>query len=309
MSIEILRPSSRDDWLATRRQSVGASEVGALLGVHPWISGFELFAKKTGKITDDSDSPALRRGRMLEQVAVQMIAEERPDWKLQPNPMPGGEFYRDGEVRLSCTPDLFVEEDGQIGYANCQIKSVQSSVFRKEWRDEAGELMPPLYAVVQSLVEARLTGSARAYVAALVVDYGIDVHIIEIPMHQAVVDRAIQATRDFWAMIDRGEEPPIDYARDGEAIERMFAADDGSEVDLSGNERAAAIRQQRTLTASFIKQHEATKKELDAEMQHILGNHSAGIFADGKKVTWRTINRKGYEVNPTTFRQMRYPQE
>lgn len=307
MSVEIIRPSSREDWLNTRKRSVGASEVGALLGVHPWISGFELFAKKTGKIVDDSDSPALRRGRMLEQVAVQMIAEERPDWKLQPNPMPGGEFYRDGEIGISCTPDLFVEEPGLPGRANCQIKNVQSMVFRKDWRDEAGQLMPPLYAAVQSLVEARLTGAARAYVAALVVDYGIDVHIIEIPMHAAVVDRAIQATRDFWAMIDRGEEPPVDYARDGEAISRMYEADDGSEADLSGNERAEEIVAARGQHKKWIKDQEKIVDAMDAEMKALLGNHSTGRLADGRLVKWRVEPRKGYEVKPSSPRVLRYP--
>jgi predicted phage-related endonuclease len=307
MTIEIIRPSSREDWLNTRKRSVGASEVGALLGVHPWISGFELFAKKTGKIVDDSDSPALRRGRMLEQVAVQMIAEERPDWKLQPNPMPGGEFYRDGEIGLSCTPDLFVEESGLPGRANCQIKSVQSSVFRRDWKDEGGQLMPPLYAVVQSLVEARLTGAERAYVAALVVDYGIDVHIIEIPMHVAVVERAIQATREFWAMIDRGEEPPVDYARDGETIERMFSADDGSEADLSRAPRADQIVLERSALALSIKEFEEEKKALDAEMKLILGNHAVGRLADGRKVSWKTQTRREYIVRESTFRVLRYP--
>lgn len=309
MTIEIIRPSSRKDWLNTRKRSVGASEVGALLGVHPWISGFELYAKKTGKIVDDSDSPALRRGRMLEQVAVQMIAEERPDWKLHPNPMPGGEFYRDGEVGLSCTPDLFVEQAGLPGRANCQIKSVQSMVFRKDWRDEGGQLMPPLYAVVQSLVEARLTGAERAYVAALVVDYGIDIHIIEIPMHAAVVDRAIQATRDFWAMIDRSEEPPVDYARDGEAIERLYALDDGSEADLSGDDRVAEIVSARALLKSEIKTKETIIERFDTEIKQKLGNHAIGRLADGRKVSWKTQRRKAYSVAEAEFRVLRYPKE
>ncbi len=307
MSIEIIRPSSHENWLNTRKRSVGASEVGALLGVHPWISGFELFAKKTGKIVDDSDSPALRRGRMLEQVAVQMIAEERPDWKLHPNPTPGGEFYRDGDIGLSCTPDLFVEEAGLPGRANCQIKSVQSMVFRKDWRDEAGQLMPPLYAVVQSLVEARLTGAARAYVAALVVDYGIDIHIIEIPMHAAVVDRAIQAARDFWAMIDRGEDPPVDYARDGEAISRLYANDDGSEAELPL--RAVELTERRAEKKAIIKELQAECETVDAEMKTLMGNHSLGRMVDGRLIKWRVEPRKGYEVKPSEPRVLRYPKE
>ena len=63
-----------------RQRDVTASQIAALLGVHPYVTPFQLWAEKTGKLVPvQDDNAVLRRGRLLEGGGVQMAAEEMPD--------------------------------------------------------------------------------------------------------------------------------------------------------------------------------------------------------------------------------------
>jgi putative phage-type endonuclease len=106
--IERFRPASREEWLSLRKNTIGASEVAALLGVHPWLTAYELWARKSGLIPEIKETPAVRRGRHLEAVAIEFLREERPEWIIEANQIPGGHFYVDRDMGLSCTPDAFV---------------------------------------------------------------------------------------------------------------------------------------------------------------------------------------------------------
>jgi predicted phage-related endonuclease len=54
--------TSPEQWQAMRRRNVGCSEIGALFGVHEYLTGFALAARKMGKIEDQIDDAVLRRG-------------------------------------------------------------------------------------------------------------------------------------------------------------------------------------------------------------------------------------------------------
>ena len=182
MAVETLRPSSREEWLALRERNIGASEAAALLGVHDYLTPFELYARKSGLVTADvADNSAMRRGRLLEPVALQMLKEERPEWNVDPNPMPGGVYFQDTELRLAATPDaLVVAPDRGRGVA--QVKSVEARAFADKWqRDD--EVQPPIWIAIQVLVEAFLSGADWACVVALVVDHGIRIEVIDVPLH------------------------------------------------------------------------------------------------------------------------------
>lgn len=303
---EKIPASDRNAWLALRGKDVTASIAGALLGVHEYTTAYSVWALKTGRIKDDfEENPAMRRGTLLEPVAVEILRQEHPDWEIHHNTGPDRVYYRDTEARIGGTPDLTIINEN--GRGNLQIKSVEQSVYRRKWITPEQVVEPPLWIAVQSLLEGHLTGADWCGVAPLVIGFGIDLPLISIPAKPKIIEAVYDKTREFWDVVASGEEMAPDFARDGEVIERMFSSDDGSEADLSGNKRADQIVLERNALAASIKEAEEHKKTLDAEIKAMLGNHAAGVLADGRRVTWKTINRKGYEVAPTQFRQLRYP--
>lgn len=284
-------------WQAMRAKNVGASEAPALLGVHDYLSAFELWARKTGRLTEVSDTAPMRRGRKLEPVAIEMIAEDFTGWKIE---RPGA-YFSDDLLRLGATPDLFAHDERGLGVV--QIKCVEPGVFRRTWF-ENDQLRPPLWIAVQAITEAHLTGAQWAACAALVVSYGIDLHVVDVPVHAGIIERVRDETAHFWHLVDTGREPQPDYGKDAALLRRLLAIDDGTEVDLSGDNELPEILERRLLASEACKQSEAIVKACDAMLLHRMGAAQVGRFSGGY-ISAKTVNRKGYEVKPTSYRQLR----
>jgi hypothetical protein len=208
--------SEADSVPRSHEPDVTASIAGALLGVHPYATPNATYFLKAGIIaTDPEETPPMRRGRLLEPVAVRLLREEKPDWKIE---VPRA-YYRDPELRLGATPDVFATNEA--GFGVIQIKSVEPSRFRRTWF--AGDAIePPTYSIVQANIEAFMTGASWAAVAALVVGFGIDLHIVPIPIHAGIIDRIKAEVAVFWRRVERREPYPFDYAHDGDLIARLF---------------------------------------------------------------------------------------
>lgn len=303
MSIEIMTPATREEWLALRRESLGASEVAALLGVHPFMSAYELWAARSGLLADDSSETApMRRGRMLEAVAVDFLAEERPGWQVTANRIPGGKVYRDAERRISCTPDAFAVDPSRDGFATVQIKSVEPSIYRRQWKNDAGGVEPPLHVVVQAIQEARLTGASWAAVAPLVIGFGITMPIIDIPLHAGLMTRLDAEVAAFWRAVESGQPPAPDYGRDGAIIAALNPTDpDGPAIDLSSDNALPALIDERARLSASAKDADARRKAIDAEITMKLAGHPVGVLADGREITRTMQSRGAYAVEATSF--------
>lgn len=299
MSITITAISSDEQWHALRRQVVGASEAGALIGEHEYLTYWGLWAKKSGRLADTPDNGAMERGRRLEPVAVQMIRDSNPSWDVTAERV----HYSDHEFGIGATPDCIVD-DPERGRGVIQIKSVAPQVFRKGWRGDSDAVRPPVWIAIQALVEAELTGAKWAAVAPLVVDYGIDLPLIEIPLHIGIIETIKTEAQAFWRQVMEGREPEPDYRRDAALIRSSLGADDGSEIDLSEDNELPALLDHRETIIAEAKKFEDERKAIDAQLLHRLGNAAVGRF-NGGLISAKTINKKAYEVKATSYRQLR----
>src|SRR6185295_18958172 len=110
--------TSENQWHNLRAQNIGCSEVGALLGVHEYQTAYGLVARKLGLLPKQEDNPVLKRGRLLEPVAKQLLKEIKPEWE-QCYP---AAYYHDDSIRFGATPDLLVRCGRGLGVV--QIKTV-----------------------------------------------------------------------------------------------------------------------------------------------------------------------------------------
>lgn len=296
--------TGRAQWLALRKQDITASGAAALLGVHPYATAFGLWAEKTDAIPqEDEATEAMERGIELEPIAVRRLAKLHPDWNVeQPNC-----YYRDPKTRLGATPDCFATDPTRKGFGVIQVKSVEPGKFRKDWRTEDGEVEPPLWIVVQAIIEASLTGAAWAAVAALVISYGIELHLVEVPLHVGIIERIKSETTAFWRMVAEGQRPDPDYGRDGALISRLFDDPADVEVDLTADNRLPDLIVEDQAIGEELSAKGKRRKEIRAEIIHKLGNAAAARIATGR-ITAKLVNRKGYTVEPTSYRNIRFKQ-
>jgi predicted phage-related endonuclease len=305
MAVEILRPASREEWLRLRERNIGASEVSALLGVHDYKTPYELWALKSGLVTADSaDNPAMRRGRLMEPVALQILAEDYPEWTVEPNPIPGGNYYQDTELRLAATPDAFVTIPNR-GRGIAQVKSVEPGVFRRDWQPNGNETEVPLAHAVQTICEAHLSGAEWACVVPIVADHGIRIEVLDVPLHAALITRIKAAAVDFWCMIDEGREPPPDYGRDSAIIEQLYQPIPDEVLDLTGSNELPALLDERESLSEIRTATEKRLKEIKGELIANLKDYVAGRVADGRIITAKRIHKKAYEVPATSYVDVR----
>lgn len=306
MSIDVITITSREQWLAARRQDVTASTVGGLLGVSDYVTAYGLWALKSGRIEEDpEDNPAMKRGRLLEPVALQLLAEERPGWAIEAP----GVYLRDPAVRLGATPDAYATRPDIAGRGVVQVKTTTETVFRSKWVDpDTRDVVPPLWIVAQAIVEAHLSGAAWACVACLVVGYGLDLHVVDVPIHSGLINRIRAEVVEFWRRVAEGDPPPADYGRDAAIIAGLYADDDGSEIDLSDDERIADLITERAKLKAIEAQGSAAekaRKPIDTEIVHRLGNATRARLSGGVTVEAKTVKRSGFTVAPSSYRTVK----
>ncbi len=299
MTVEITAISSPQQWHALRAQVVGASEAGALVGEHEYLSYWALWARKAGILPAPDDNRAMERGRRLEPVAIDMIRDRYPEWDC----MIPHSHYADHEFGLGCTPDLLAL-DQERGSGIVQIKSVASRVFRKDWRGDGDGIRVPIWIAIQALMEADLCGAQWAYVAALVVDHEIDLHMIEIPLHPKIVETIKTEALAFWRAVLARQEPEPDYRRDSALIRAALAPEDGSEVDLSQWNELPELLQQRDAALRIVKDAQGEADAIKARIEHRMGPASIARF-NGGSISFKTVHKQAYNVKASSYRQLR----
>ncbi len=304
--IERITPKDRAAWLALRNRDVTASVIGALFDAHEFLSPFELWARKTGRLAVSSEeTPAMQRGRLLEPVAVQLLRETYPAWKIEHNAQ-ANIYFRDAAARLGGTPDAIVEHP-ERGRGVIQIKSVEASVFRRKWLVD-GNPEPPLWIALQAAVEAYLTGSRWAAVAPLVIGHGLEMPLVEIEIAPGLIDAIKGKVSEFWSLVESGLELPPDFARDAEVIDAMHGTGNGrAEVDLSTSNRIRELIATREAARLAAKNAEAQVEEIDAEVKWMMGEAEIAHIGQGQRITWKQQKRAGFYVAPKSFRVLRYP--
>lgn len=154
-AVEILPPGSvhtdYDRWRATRTQGLGGSEVAAVLGMHPYLSAYDVWLSKVGRGRDKRDRWAMRRGRYFEPALAQWWSDQ-----TGLSTRSTGTWSRCDAPWMMVNPDRLTSD----GYG-LELK-MPASIWSAQWRAQE----PPMYAVVQALWGCMVTGLPGWYLAA-----------------------------------------------------------------------------------------------------------------------------------------------
>lgn len=302
-------------WHALRRQDITASVAAALLGAadpedqHAYATPYKLYMLATGAVEPeqiDEEGPVLR-GILMEEPAVRLLRRRNPTWIVRHNSGDGRVYYRDHVARIGCTPDAIVN-DPQRGLGIVQIKSVEASIFRRKWKNDDGDIEPPLWIAVQAIVEATLVGASWAAVAPIVVGHGVEMPLIEIPIKAGIMARLRATVAEFWRRVEAGEPYDPDFGRDGELIGRLYAEDDGSETEIAASDdllRKLELREYFLAVEKAARAAEEARATIDAELRHLLKNAVRGRMPDGRLVEAKTVRVKAKTIEPYSFRAVK----
>jgi putative phage-type endonuclease len=181
-----------DEWHSAR-EGIGGSDIGALMGKSPWKSPYQLWAEKTGKLSDEIEtSMPMKLGTAFEPAIRQLFADENEGfltvhetgtWQSVHNPV------------LKANPDGIIEwNDGNLGVL--EIK------FTRQYWDE----LPEHYNLqVQHYLQ--VLGLERGIVVAVA---GGDWKEFEVVWDDSLIKTMKTAVRGFYDLIAKDEAPDFD---------------------------------------------------------------------------------------------------
>ncbi len=177
-----------------------------------------------------------------------------------------------------------------------EIKSIGERAWQALKEGEAS-----LAHLVQVQAQLACTGYQTGDLACLVGNRLFEV--FPVARHEKLIAQIARLVTEFWDMVKADTPPTIDESDStAHTLYKLHPNDSGESIEANA-EVLDAVRRLREMKDS-IKGMEADAQLLENRIKAAMGN---ATFARGPgfTVTWKTQERKGYEVKPTTFRQMR----
>jgi putative phage-type endonuclease len=175
------------------REGIGGSDIGALMGKSPWKSPFQLWAEKTGQLSEDIEpSMPMKLGTAFEPAIRQLFQEENKDWLTVHET---GTWQSKENSLLKANPDGIIEwKDGQLGVLEIKFT-------RQYWDD-----LPDHYNLqVQHYLQ--VLGLKRGLVVAVA---GGDWKEFEVVLDDSLVEDMKTAVRAFYDFVDAKRAPEYD---------------------------------------------------------------------------------------------------
>lgn len=207
----ILKPKDNAEWLESRKQGIGGSDAGAVLGLSKYKSNHDVWAEKTGKTVpeDISGKLAVYFGKHAEKHIRELYKLNYPEEKISYH-----EFWMycneqhpwmyatlDGEIRRA---------DGTKGIWECKTTTILN---QRQW-DEWDDRIPQAY-YAQVLHQLACTGWDFAVLYAYIRYYkGEDLRTtsrrfeIKRSEVEGEIEYLIEKESEFWEYVKSGKEPP-----------------------------------------------------------------------------------------------------
>ena len=206
--------NDRATWLAARKNGIQASEAAAIIGKSPYLSAYDLYQLKRGKVKDKdlSDNDRVAYGQAAEPHLRALFALDFPQYEITYRQY---DIYRNDRIPfIGATLDgeLFDTENLRSGILEIKTCLISSATLSQEWQ---GDHIPDQY-YVQIVHQLAATGFDFVMLAALL-RYEIDGEKFSriIYRHYERADLAADITyligqeEIFWNNTQAGIAPPV----------------------------------------------------------------------------------------------------
>jgi len=273
---QFITPRDEAHWLDLRTTVLTSTEVAALFDQSPYMTAFELWHRKAGRLDSAfEESERTRWGTRLQDAIAMGVAEDN-GWKVRRM----DEFAILPELRAGSSFD-FCLTDGESNAptALLEIKNVDHWIAKEGWiveRDGTDDYIEaPVHIEMQIQHQMLVSDVPLCYLAALV---GGNRILLSERTPDPVVQTAIRdAIAEFWASVDAGVAPAPDFERDAKVVHRLYGyAESGKLTEAS--EKVAALAVEQAELGRAIKELETKRDAVKAEILTEIG--------DAEKVTW-----------------------
>lgn len=259
-------------WLDMRKQGIGGSDAGAIMGLNAYKSPYELWLEKTGQAEpqDLSDNQFIYWGQKNESNIA--------DWFEEAT---GKKVKRCGTLRSVQFPFMLANVDRTVVGENAglEIKTAGVSQYKK-WQDDE---IPDAY-YCQCLHYMAVTGADSWYIAVLL--GGNEAVWKKIDRNEDDIQTLIEAEKNFWNLVQTKTPPPIDGSEScANALREKYA--DGKDAEVALDESFDKIIDEimaDTKTIDMLKENIQLRKNMIMDAM----KESEKAVTPGKhKITWK----------------------
>lgn len=292
----ILHPD-RESWLRARAAGIGASEIGAILGISPWADAMTVYLDKLGIAPEKDQTEAMEWGLRLEGPIARKYAEVTGRRVVDPGDYAIVECDPSEPAPFLSTLDRYIPSaPGKSGPGVLELKTA-NAMAEADWEEG-----PPAYYLAQLQQQLMVCGVAWGSLAVLI--GGQRFLYIDVEADESVWEEIRTAGARFWEHVVRQERPaPGGSHRSGNVIAQLYPEDNGEAVALTGDflEIDARLCQAK----AQISEIEREKRELENLIKSAIGNAELGVLPNGVSYAWSTQRRKAYHVEASTYRVLR----
>ena len=287
---------SREEWLELRKQSIGGSEIGAVLGMNPWQSAYSLWCERTGRKAAFEGNLQTRIGTALEETIAKLF-EETSGIKVQRTNFI---WYNSDYPHMHASPDRLAVS-GKTGLEIKTTSAFNTSRFR-------GEDFPEQY-YAQAVQYMAVLEYTQWFIAVLIGNHAMKIYQLvrdpEIPRPEwadgrlVVEDGELTALRDaaqaFWTCLETDTPPGVDGSdATTEALEEVYPeAGEGAEP-MTFFGRDALVDEWFSIKAQ-ADALEDRKKEIRNILCADMGLAETGWCGE-HKVTWKNQTRSTFDA-------------
>jgi hypothetical protein len=285
-----------------------ASQIPALFGHSRFGGRYAIAAHISGRVPMESaDNPMTARGRRLEPIAAEMLAEDgysivRPKMGLYAN-------HPAFDGRFVASPDAVAWALEKDAPGIVEIKVVSELVYRDRWSDG-----PPLEVELQHQAQfAACEGAEWGVIAALVIGaFRLDLIAYPTQRNEGAVKLIEGAARALLDILAAGEMPePDTHESAAKVLQALHPIDPSREITLTGSDLEEASRRFNDWQRAAAERLAAEKIEKDSKAWFLAMAKDASRILIGNdcRVEIKDVTRAGFTVKPSTYRQVKMIQQ
>ena len=294
--MHVIECETKADWLAARRHGIGASDAPIVLGLSTFKSPLQLYAEKLELVEPDAaESEAALWGTLLEPAIREEFSRRTERRVVYPGP------YRILRSRshpfMSATLDGILPDDAR-GPGILEVKTGAA------WRADDWETEPPVAYQVQ--VQHAMHVAEVTWGVIVVLLGGQRLVSFELARNDDFLAQLLPQLAEFWRRLEAQEPPPIDGSKaSAELLRALYPRETpGARVTLP----EAATTWDRDLARAKVQlgKWDTIKRTAEQQLKAAIGDAEIGVLPDGTgSYSWKSSDRAGYTVAPTTLRTLR----
>lgn len=266
----------KEEWLSYRKMGITGTDAGAITGMNPFVSAFQVYQDKITAEIQDIDSEQMRQGRDLEDYVAKRFSEQTGLKVRNANAIYQNEEH---PIMLADFDRLII---GQQAGLECKTVSPYSG---DKWKDGA----IPLHYQLQVQHYLAVSGYQCWYIAALI--FGQEFLVRKIERDEELIQHLITIEEKFWnenVMPHKMPEPDGTRSCSEQIAKLYFKSNSEKTVNLSGADMDLKRREE---LVRLIAKMEKEKDRIDQKIQLQLQEAAYGITSD-YRVSWVTTEIK-----------------